>query len=509
MRPGNRKGATILAFAAWSLVSSEARAQLARGPYLQAAGSTQVTVLWRTAAAGQGRVRAGTSAGMLTLMADEPQAATAHAVTLTNLQPGTRYFYSVGTPDAVLAGGDDFSFVTAPAPGTAGPTRLWVLGDSGTGNADAARVRDAFLAFNRDHPLDVWLMLGDNAYPKGTDEQYQQALFDFFPALLRGHGLWTAIGNADILCCEGAGVARAPYFHIFSPPTAGEAGGVGSGNILYYSFDHGDVHVVVLDSTVSDRSPGGPMLTWLRRDLEANRSAWLIAAFHHPPYTAGEHDSDFEQGHVQMRQNALPILEEHGVDLVLGGHSHDYERSVLLDGHYGTSDTLTAAMKKDPGTGRPEEGGPYRKTSAPHQGAVYVVAGNASEVTSGPLSHPAMAVSELGLGSLVVDIEGSELRATFLRDTGDIDDHFVIVKTQLPPAEAPDGGADATVVDAMVVTDAMASSDAPTAGDAGAPTDSGGCGCALGGPARPAGTGVLLLLGLLLRRRPRDRKDVP
>ena len=36
-----------------------------------------------------------------------------------------------------------------------------------------------------------------------------------------------------------------------------------------------------------------------------------------------------------MRQNALPILEADGVDLVLTGHSHSYERSFLLDGHYG------------------------------------------------------------------------------------------------------------------------------------------------------------------------------
>jgi hypothetical protein len=490
-----------LVIQALGLLGWEAHAQpvaLLRGPYLQAAGPTQMIVRWRTSAATTGRVQAGTTAAMLPMVADETRATTEHAVALTHLLPGTRYFYKVGSPDGAVAWGDDsFSFVTPQEAGTPLPTRLWVLGDSGTGNADAARVRDAFLAFNEDHPLDVWLMLGDNAYPHGTDEQYQQALFDFFPALLRGHGLWSAIGNADILCCEGA-VATAPYLHIFSPPVAGETGGVGSGSVLYYSFDHGDIHLVVLDSMVSDRSPDGPMLTWLRQDLEANHSAWLIAAFHHPPYTAGEHDSDFEQDLVQMRRNVLPILEEHGVDLVLGGHSHGYERSFLLDGHYGTSDTLTAAMKKDPGKGRPEEGGPYRKAPGPHQGAVYVVAGNGGQVTPGPLNHPAMAVSEMALGSLVVDIDGAELRATFLRDTGVIDDHFTIIKPHLPPppgcdgpcaldASAPGEGADAAA--------AAGGADAAR-GDAGGGADGGGCGCALGGRARSTEVVVLMVLGL-------------
>ena len=55
---------------------------------------------------------------------------------------------------------------------------------------------------------------------------------------------------------------------------------------------------------------------------------------------------------VDMREEALPILELGGVDMVLTGHRHSYERSYLLDGQYGLSSTLTAAMKKDAGDGR-------------------------------------------------------------------------------------------------------------------------------------------------------------
>ena len=94
------------------------------------------------------------------------------------------------------------------------------------------------------------------------------------------------------------------------------------------------------------------MMTWLAADLADTTANWIVAFFHHPPYTKGSHDSDTDVELVEMRENALPILEQGGVDLVLTGHSHSYERSFLIDGHYGVSSTFTAAMKKDAGSGR-------------------------------------------------------------------------------------------------------------------------------------------------------------
>ena len=57
----------------------------------------------------------------------------------------------------------------------------------------------------------------------------------------------------------------------------------------------------------------------------------MIAYWHQPPYTKGTHDSDTEIMCIEMRQNIMPILEQYGVDLVLNGHSHGYERSYLID----------------------------------------------------------------------------------------------------------------------------------------------------------------------------------
>lgn len=133
-----------------------------------------------------------------------------------------------------------------------------------------------------------------------------------------------------------------------------------------------------------------------------------------------------------MRTSITPILEAGGVDLVLNGHSHAYERSFLIDGHYGVSSTFKASMKKDAGDGREAGTGVYKKSNqvgAPHQGTVYIVAGNSGEVTGGPFGHPAMFTSLAKFGSLVLNINNTRLDLKFLRETGAIDDQFSIVKS--------------------------------------------------------------------------------
>jgi hypothetical protein len=181
------------------------------------------------------------------------------------------------------------------------------------------------------------------------------------------------------------------------------------------------------------------MLTWLEQDLAGNTNDWLIAFWHSPPYSKGSHNSDnpFDSAGslVHMRERALPILESYGVDLVLCGHSHSYERSYLLDGHYGYSSSLAPGMIKDAGSGRPGDTGAYRKAgSGPkaHQGTVYVVAGSGGWAYGGALNHPAMFVSLNRLGSVVIDVNEQRLDLKFLRETGAVDDHLTLLKNAPP-----------------------------------------------------------------------------
>jgi hypothetical protein len=180
------------------------------------------------------------------------------------------------------------------------------------------------------------------------------------------------------------------------------------------------------------------MACWLRYDLEDTTNTWVIAYWHHPAYTKGSHNSDTETELIQMRQNILPILEAAGVDLVLAGHSHVYERSFLLNGHYGLSTSLTNTMKIDGGSGRESGTGAYRKPSGGPiggQGAVYAVVGSSGQTSSSTsgLNHPAMFVSLNNLGSLVLDISSNRLDAKFLRETGATNDFFTIIKQNFAP----------------------------------------------------------------------------
>jgi acid phosphatase type 7 len=433
---GRRRLAASLVL--WLLIATadSASAQtITRGPYLQMGTPTGVVVKWRTSAATNARVRYGPAPATLTSAADQLTVTTDHEVALTGLQPNTKYYYSIGTTATPLAGGDSTHFfVTAPAPGVSKPTRIWILGDSGTANANAAAVRDAYLNFTGSRATDIWLMLGDNAYNDGTDVEYQNAVFNMYPTVLRQAVLWPTLGNHDGHTADSA-TQTGPYYSIFTLPRGGEAGGLASGTEAYYSFDYGNIHFICLESYETDRSTNGAMMTWLANDLAANAQPWIIAYWHHPPYTKGSHDSDTELELIAMRENALPLLEAFGVDLVLSGHSHAYERSYLIDGHYDVSGTFTAGMKKDGGSGRVDGTGAYRKRSlvpAHHEGAVYAVAGSSGQVSGGALNHPAMFISLNSLGSMVLDVNGDQLDAAFLDSSGARRDYFTIVKGDAP-----------------------------------------------------------------------------
>jgi hypothetical protein len=424
MKTFDRRLGLFVAGVALLAASLAAQAQqVVRGPYLQLSTENSVVVKWRTDVATESMVRFGTTQGALTMQQMPPGTRTDHEVTVTGLAADTRYFYAVGSAAATLAGNDaNHFFRTHPPQGTARPLRVWVLGDAGWGSAGQASVRDAYLGFTGARGTDLTLLLGDNAYSNGTDAEYQARYFAVYPTVMRNTVMWSTRGNHE--------TSSTVYYDIFAMPGAGQAGGVASGTEAYYSFNVGNVHFVNLDSYGSSRSATGPMATWLENDLASNTLPWVIAYWHHPPYSKGSHNSDTEIELVEMRQNFVPILEYYGVDLVLGGHSHSYERSFLLYGHYGNSSTLAPSMQIDAGSGREGDTGAYTKSpgTARGEGSVYAVAGSSGTISGGTLNHPAMFISLNQLGSMVLDIDGNRLDARFLRENGAVDDSFTIIK---------------------------------------------------------------------------------
>lgn len=407
---------------------------ITRGPYLQSVTTSNIIVRWRTDVPTESRVRYGNTSGNLVFESAKPELVTEHSVTLPGLTPETRYFYSIAAGVQVLVGGPAYTFLTPTS--VAKATRIWALGDVGTaslGSTAPYLVRNAYASYTGTRPTDVWLMLGDNAYYSGTDSEYQTAVFGVFQEMLRTTPVWSTLGNHETYSAVGG---RMAYDDIFDHPVDGRAGGVPSGTERYYSFNHANIHFVCLDSELSSRQPGSPMLTWLEQDLVANEKDWTIAFWHSPPYSKGTHDSDAEINLIDMRERVVPILESYGADLILCGHSHNYERSFLLNGHYGHSSSLQPSMVLDSGGGRPEDSGAYLKSTSGSdagRGAVYVVAGSSGQTGFGSFNHPAVFKALNNLGSMVIDVNGNRLEARFLRENGVVDDHFTILKGDQPP----------------------------------------------------------------------------
>ena len=96
-------------------------------------------------------------------------------------------------------------------------------------------------------------------------------------------------------------------------------------NERWYSFDHGNVHVIALEiDGHAAYWAGSPQAQWLENDLAHTTQPWKVVFFHIPPYSSGsEHGSD-----MRVREALEPLFVRYGVDLVFNGHGHDYERSV-------------------------------------------------------------------------------------------------------------------------------------------------------------------------------------
>ena len=418
-----------------------AQVTVTRGPYLQQATSSSIIIKWKTSSSSNTKVNYGTSLSNLNLSVTNTVSLTNHEIKITGLLPYTKYYYTIGaTTSTIVTAANDVYFRTAPNYGQKGDYRFWVIGDAGTGGNSQRDTRTSFLNYSTNKNIDGWIWLGDNAYDGGFDSEYQSNVFsnNTFEAPLKNITVWPAIGNHDYN--HNIPFSPSPaYFDIFTLPTNAECGGVASGTEKYYSYNYGNIHFVVLDSYDVSRSSTGAMATWIQNDLMANTQPWVIAYWHHPPYTKGSHNSDnsnFLDGElVDMRQNIIPILEAKGVDLVLNGHSHVYERSYLLDGHYGYSSSLTPAMKKDNTSGSYPVDCAYHKktqTTSSHKGTVYVVCGCSGKNDSSPSSgwpHPAMYKSDNTIyGSMAIDIKDNKLEGKFITSSGSVFDSFTIIK---------------------------------------------------------------------------------
>ncbi|MES2622038.1 MAG: metallophosphoesterase [Bacteroidota bacterium] len=459
-----------LFFALSAFISFETNGQtITRGPYLQSPGPNSMVVRWRTDSLTDSRVYYGTTLGSMTLFADSATPTTEHRVKINGLSPRTKYFYSIGSSTQIQRGSDPLMyFTTAPDPSIPTPVRLWAIGDWGHGNIDERDVRNSYLSYTANHPADLQLWLGDNVYQDGTDLEYSTKCFDtingygnvflnmpFAPS--PGNHDWNSVCGWQAGCNTPPLQQTGPYLDMVDPPIEGEHGGVASHTKLYYSFDYGDIHFISLNSELGATSSvndwvgvqsytntttfTSPMIDWLKADLAATTKKWKIAFWHQCPYSG---DGDFtELLSFQLftfaaRAHFNPILEQNGVDLILTGHDHNYQRSYLANGLYTFKSGFNSSMLVNGNrTGDGDAGQAYVKyTNGPlaGKGTVYVVEGNSSgSNASAPLNHPLIYWGEQCdscIGSLIVDIDGDRLDGYYLNAYDSIRDHFTILKQQ-------------------------------------------------------------------------------
>ncbi|MFK7808190.1 MAG: metallophosphoesterase [Saprospiraceae bacterium] len=410
--------------------------EIVRGPYLQKATSKSIVVKWKTKKINASFIHYGLHPDSLVYTFFDEVESKNHEVEITDLKADTKYYYSI--PDGYSINVDlknDLYFKTHPEIGKSKKLSAWILGDCGSKDKHQRAVRDAFLNYKDKEELDMLLFLGDNAYPVGTQRDYQDALFeDMYEETLKNTTAWSTFGNHDSYSANSKN-QLGPYYEIFTFPKKGESGGVASGTEAYYSFDHGNVHFIVLDSEGSDKGIGEPMYQWCEKDIQNTLADWIVAFWHHPPYSKGSHDSDNAKKLRKMRSNFVPMLERNGVDLVLSGHSHSYERSYLLNGHYDKSYTFDKEKhtvgQKGSGDGQKDGDGAYAKKTTGERagdGAIYIVAGSAGKLASSTLDHKAMAVSLKKRGSCLLEIEDDELNLKFVAKDGTVEDYFTLRK---------------------------------------------------------------------------------
>jgi hypothetical protein len=310
---------------------STASVSLLRSPYLQQVTSNSAVVVWTTAESGAGAVRYHAGSGSPVTVPAQTRFFSStdtnlgisfyqHEARLTGLAADA-YSYEVLVGGQAAASGQG-SFRTAPTPGT-GTVKFIAFGDSGTGSAAQAQLASLMTGDS----FDLAIHTGDVAYGvtegvgSGDYWQYDEWVFGVYEPWLRSRPFYPSIGNHDNEIDDGR-----PYRDVFVLPENGASGAFPDHAERYYSFDHGPVHFVALDTETAFADPARrqAQLAWLENDLAASPQPWRVVYMHRPPYSSGSgHGSDLE-----VRQALAPIFERYGVQLVISGHDHVYERSI-------------------------------------------------------------------------------------------------------------------------------------------------------------------------------------
>ena len=202
-----------------------------------------------------------------------------------------------------------------PSPAAAPPEAITLVGAGDIANCLIAGGSGAIATARLlDQIPGTIITLGDHAYQSGTAEEFRDCYgprWGRFKDRTR-----PSPGNHDYLTNNGQA-----YFDFFGDA----AGPKGRG---YYSYDLGPWHIISMNSTV-DASGRSEQMKWLKDDLAAHHTTCMLAYWHIPVFSSGPHGQDLREAARML--DVWHVLYENGVDVVINGHDHDYERFAPQD----------------------------------------------------------------------------------------------------------------------------------------------------------------------------------
>ncbi len=189
------------------------------------------------------------------------------------------------------------------------PFRFAALGDTRSGH----QVHRNLIEQLAREDIDFFINSGDLVEFGGDHDQWIQ-FFNIEAPLISKRPLFASVGNHDN--------SQRLYFRRFF------LRGSHGPNHRYLTQDWGDLRIILLDSEIEIR-PGSAQHVFLEKALRegVQQNMLLIISLHYPPYSSGEHGSNPE-----VRAVLAPLAKKYGVELILAGHDHNYERTHLMDG---------------------------------------------------------------------------------------------------------------------------------------------------------------------------------
>ena len=249
-----------------------------------------------------------------------------------------------------------------------------VIGDTGTGSSKQTDVADTMVRYRSAFPFEFVLMLGDNMYGGESAQDFEAKFSGPYKQLLNDQvKFYAALGNHD----------QALQKNYVNFNMDGKE---------YYRLKKGNVAFYALNSNYMDKK----QVKWLEDELAKDTSEWKVAFMHHPPYSSGgKHGSD-----AQLREVIEPIFVKYGVNVVLTGHDHFYERT------------------------------------KPQKGIYYFVSGAAGKLRSGDIKDGSPLTAkgyDRDLSFMLIEVDGKQMHFQAISRTGETVDSGVISHQRAKP----------------------------------------------------------------------------